>query len=66
MGLDGGERLLKIEEAFDISLEDEESLNVYTVGDCYDLILGKIGSRDNQNECNTVYNYIFNWEENND
>jgi len=44
MGLDGVVLILEIEEAFDISLEDEETLNVYTVGDCYDLILKKIGS----------------------
>lgn len=66
MGLDGVELLLNIGEAFDISLEDEETLNVYTVGDCYTLILKKIGSRDNQYECNTVYNYIFIQEGNND
>jgi len=44
MGLDFVELIISIEDAFDISIEDEEARKVVTVDDCYKLILNTIGN----------------------
>lgn len=46
MGLDFVELIISIEDAFDISIDDEEAENIVTVGDCHKFILKKIGNRE--------------------
>ena len=56
MGLDFVELIISIEDAFDIAIEDEEAVNIVTVGDCHKFILKKIGNRD-ENKCLTVHTF---------
>jgi acyl carrier protein len=46
MGLDFVELIISIEDAFDISIEDEQASKVVTVNDCYKLILNRVGNRE--------------------
>jgi hypothetical protein len=44
MGLDGVELILAVEDAFQIELSDAEAGGAYTVGDLYELVVGKLGT----------------------
>jgi acyl carrier protein len=54
MGLDFVELIISIEDAFDISINDDEAEHIATVGDCHKFILKKIGDRD-EKKCLTVH-----------
>lgn len=47
MGLDSVELVLAIEEAFDITITDEEASGIRTVGDMLDLLVSKLQTADN-------------------
>jgi hypothetical protein len=44
MGMDSVELVLAVEEAFDITIGDEEATNIRTVGELLDVIMGKLQS----------------------
>jgi hypothetical protein len=46
MGLDGVELILAVEDAFQITITDEEAGTVVTVGDLHDLVIAKLHSQD--------------------
>lgn len=48
MGLDLVELIISIEEAFDISIDDEEAGKVVTVNDCYKLILSNLANNNDK------------------
>ena len=43
MGLDIVELIVRVEEVFQIHIADQEANSVSTVGDLYNLVLGKLG-----------------------
>jgi hypothetical protein len=46
MGLDGVELILAVEDAFQITITDEEAGTIVTVGDLHDLVMAKLHSQD--------------------
>ena len=48
MGLDGVELILAVEDAFQIHIADDESGNVWTVGDLHNLVVSKLQGQDSK------------------
>jgi len=51
MGLDGVELVMEVEEAFAITIADDEASAVRTVGDLHDLVLGKLSADPRSHRC---------------
>jgi acyl carrier protein len=50
LGLDQAELVMAIEDTFKIELPDDEAAQVRTVGDCFDLIISKLDTKDLTND----------------